>query len=40
MFDGEIVKKNFPLKKNLDRQFSPKKSKKKLDLENFNPKKS
>ena len=32
MFDGEMVKKIFPLKKNLDRNFW---SKTKLDLEHF-----
>ena len=33
MFDGEIVKKNFPFKKNLDLENFW--SKTKLDLENF-----
>ena len=40
MFDGEIVKKKFPFENNLG--LSPKKSKKRskktLDLENFNQK--
>ena len=37
MFDGEIVKKNFPLKKILDLEniWSKTRSKTKLDLENF-----
>ena len=40
MFDGEIVKKNFPFDKKFGlKKFTPKKSKKrskkKLDLENF-----
>ena len=37
MFDGEIVKKNFPLKKILDLEnfWSKTESKTKLDLENF-----
>ena len=38
MFDGEIVEKNFPLKKNLDLEenfWSKTESKTKLDLENF-----
>ena len=37
MFDGEIVKKNFPLKKflNLENFWSKTESKTKLDLENF-----
>ena len=43
MFDGEMVKRNFPFEKNLDRNFWSKTmldlehfwSKTKLDLENF-----
>ena len=40
MFDGEIVKKNFPLKKNLDLEncWSQTESKTKFNLENFHPK--
>ena len=43
MFDGEIVKKNFPLKEILDLNFwskteSKTRSKTKLDLENFHQK--
>ena len=37
MFDGEMVKRNFPLKKNLDRNFW---SNTKLDLEHFGPRQS
>ena len=44
MFDGEIVKKKFPFKKNLDlencwsKTESKTRSKTKFDLENFHPK--